>query len=182
MRSAKANKTALLIIDMINTLDFPEGQQLLRNALPVARNIQAMKQKFHSKNWPVIYVNDNYGIWKSDWEQVYEHCTQEQFLGAKLCPLIKPDDKDIFILKPKHSGFFGTNLDSLLEELGVKKLVITGIAGNICVLFTANDAYMRGYELHVPEDGIASNTKKDNDYALKQFSDVFGIKTSSSIS
>jgi nicotinamidase-related amidase len=181
MSSSKAKKTALLIIDMINTLDFPEGKQLLRHALPVARNIQALKQKFRSKNFPIIYVNDNYGIWKSDWLQVYEHCTQAQFLGAQLCPLIKPEDKDYFVLKPKHSGFFGTNLNLLLEELGVKKLVLTGIAGNICVLFTANDAYMRGFELHVPEDGIASNTKKDNDYALKQFRDVFGIAISGSI-
>jgi nicotinamidase-related amidase len=178
MSSSRNKKTALLIIDMINTLDFPEGKKLLRHAIPVAKNIQAMKEKFRSKNWPIIYVNDNYGIWKSDWVQVYEHCTQEKFLGAQLCPLIRPDDKDFFVLKPKHSGFFGTNLELLLQQLGIKKLVLTGIAGNICVLFTANDAHMRGFELHVPENGIASNTKKDNDYALKQLSEVFGITIS----
>jgi nicotinamidase-related amidase len=178
MSSPPSKKTALLIIDMINTLDFPEGKSLLLSALPVAENIRGLRDKFRSAGDPVVYVNDHYGIWKSDWRKVYEHCTRPELPGAKLCPVLKPQEDDYFVLKPKHSGFFGTNLELLLEELGVRKLVLTGIAGNICVLFTANDAYMRGFELHVPENMIASNTKADNDYALRQFSDVFGIETS----
>lgn len=173
----KKSKTALLIIDMINTLDFKEGKSLLKEALPVAKNISEMKKKLKRRGVPVIYLNDFYEHWRSDWKKVYAHCTQEKFPGSKLSPILHPDDNDYFILKPKHSGFFNTYLDVLLNELGVEKLILTGIAGNICVLFTANDAYMRGFKVHVPKNGIASNTKKDNTYALKQLKDVFGIET-----
>lgn len=171
-------KKALLIIDMINTLDFAGSEKLLRNAIPVAKNIQRLKKKFTKDKLPVIYVNDNFGKWKSSWEEVYALCESVESKGAKISRMLKPDKNDFFILKPKHSGFFSTNLDTLLEDLKVDQLVITGIAGNICVLFTANDAYMRGYDIHVPRNCLASNTKKDNDYALGQLKDVFKIKIS----
>lgn len=173
----KKNSTALLIIDMINTLDFKEGKALLRHALPVARDILRMKAKLKKKGVPVIYLNDHFGHWRDDLKAVFDHCTQEKFAGHELSRMMKPDEDDYFLLKPKHSGFFGTQLEVLLNDLGVTKLIITGLAGNICILFTVNDAYMREYEIHVPENGIASNTKKDNSYALDQFRDVFGIET-----
>jgi len=173
----KKNSTALLVIDMINTLDFPEGKSLLRQALPVADNILKMKAKLKRKKVPVIYLNDHYGHWRDDWKSVFDHCTQEKFPGRTLSAKMRPDEDDYFLLKPKHSGFFGTQLDILLKDLGVKKLIITGVAGNICILFTVNDAHMRDFEIHVPENGIASNSKRDNTYALKQFRDVFDIET-----
>jgi len=71
-----------------------------------------------------------------------------------------------------HSGFFQTPLDLLLGDLGARSLVLTGIAGNICVLITAHDAHMRGYHLVVPSDCIASNTVEDNDFALRQMATV----------
>ena len=70
------------------------------------------------------------------------------------------------MLKPKHSGFFSTTLDVLLDYLGARTLILTGIAGNICVLFTANDAYMRDYRLVVPADCVASETRRENQQAL----------------
>lgn len=173
----KENSTALLIIDMINTLDFPEGKALLKHALPVAENIRKMKEKLKRKKIPVIYLNDHFGHWRDDWKNVFNYCTQRKFTGCKLSAMMRPDDDDYFLLKPKHSGFFGTQLDILLKDLGVKKLIITGLAGNVCILFTVNDAHMREFEIHVPENGIASNTKRDNTYALNQFRDVFGIET-----
>lgn len=173
----KSNTTALLIIDMINSLDFPEGESLLKHALPVARNILKIKNKLKKKRVPVIYLNDHYGHWRDDWEEVYNYCMQEKFQGSRLTKILRPEKDDYFLLKPKHSGFYGTQLDLLLKDLGVKKLIITGIAGNICILFTVNDAHMRDYKIHVPENAIASNTKSDNSYALRQFRDVFGIET-----
>lgn len=171
--------TALLIIDMINKLDFPEGKRLLRSALPIAKNILKIKKKFNQRRLPVIYVNDNFGNWKSDWKDVYHACTQKDSLGRELGLLLEPTENDYFILKPMHSAFYSTNLDILLRDLKVKKLVITGIAGNICVLFTANDAHMRGYKIHVPQNCIASNSKTDNRYVIRQLSHVLNIKTSS---
>jgi nicotinamidase-related amidase len=117
--------------------------------------------------------------WRSNWREVFEHCAREESLGSKITNALKPEDDDYFILKPKHSAFFASNLELLLDELKVSKLILTGIAGNICVLFTANDAHMRGYDIHVPKDCIASNRKADTTYTLRQLSEVFKIKTGS---
>lgn len=173
-------KTALLIIDVINGMDFPEAKKLLKNSLPIAPHILALKKRFKKKGAPVIFVNDSYGHWRSNWEQVYADCVHPSRIGSKFTQLFMPEEDDYVVLKPKHSGFYSSNLENLLNELDITKVVITGIAGNICVLFTVNDAYMRGYEIHVPSNCIASNTKFENNYALSHLKTVFRIKTSPS--
>jgi nicotinamidase-related amidase len=85
---------------------------------------------------------------------------------------LRPTARDYFVLKPKHSGYFDTTLDTLLEALRIRRVILTGIAGNICVLFTANDAYMREYKIFAPSDCIVSNTAADNDHALRQIETV----------
>jgi nicotinamidase-related amidase len=163
---------ALLLIDVINDFDFPEADQLLRSALPMAHKIAALKARARQQRIPVIYVNDNFGRWRSDFHAQVDHCAQERGSGKPIVELLRPDPDDYFVLKPKHSGFFSTTLDTLLEYLGAKTLILTGVATNICVLFTANDAYMRDFELVVPKDCVASNTDRDNDYALQQIETV----------
>lgn len=132
---------ALLIVDVINALDFPEAKQLLRFVPPMAKKLAALKQRAKRAGIPVVYVNDNFGRWQSDFRKLVEHCAEGK--AAELVERLRPDEDDYFVLKPKHSGFFSTTLDTLLRYLGARKLIITGIAGNYCVLFTANDAYMR---------------------------------------
>jgi nicotinamidase-related amidase len=85
---------------------------------------------------------------------------------------LRPTARDYFVLKPKHSGFYDTTLDTLLAALRIRRVVLTGIAGNICVLFTANDAYMRELRIFAPADCIVSNTAADNDHALRQIASV----------
>jgi nicotinamidase-related amidase len=159
---------ALLLIDVINDFDFPEADQLLRYALPMARQIAALKQRAKAAKVPVIYANDNFGRWRSDFNAIVEHCLQEDSQGKEVVELLRPEEDDYFVLKPKHSGFFSTTLDLVLEYLGVERVVLTGVASNICVLFTANDAYMRDYELIVPSDCVAANTEELNTQALEQ--------------
>jgi nicotinamidase-related amidase len=173
-------KTALLIIDMINLLDFPEADGLLKSARPAAKKIARLKEKFHHKNRPVIYVNDNFDEWLSDWKTVYSRCSAPGAKGRVLSEILKPGEKDYFILKPRHSGFEATPLDILIKKLKVKRLVITGIAGDICVLFTAHDAHSHEYEVIVPKDCMASNTKKQNQVALQQLSRALKVKTTAS--
>jgi nicotinamidase-related amidase len=163
---------ALLLIDVINDLEFPEGDQLLQHALPMARRIAALKQRASSQQVPVVYVNDNFGRWRSDFNAQVEHCLRDGVRGKPVVELLRPGADDYFVLKPKHSGFFSTTLDTLLEYLGVRAVVLTGLAANICVLFTANDAYMRDFHLAVPSDCVASNTLEDNAYALEQMRTV----------
>ena len=158
--------TALILIDVINDLDFPEADDLLRYARPMARKLLRLKQRAKKAGIPVIYVNDNFGRWRSDFRRQVSHCLRENSRGHEIVALLQPDEDDYFVLKPKHSGFFSTTLDTLLSYLGVRKLILTGIAGNFCVLFTANDAYMRDYDLIIPSDCTVSNTAEENRQAL----------------
>lgn len=159
------HKFALLLIDVINDFDFPEADQLLKSARPMARNLLRLKRRAQKAGVPVVYVNDNFGRWKSDFRRTVEHCLQ-QGCGREVVGLLRPEENDYFVLKPKHSGFFSTTLETLLRYLETQTLILTGIAGNFCVLFTANDAYMRDFNLFVPSDCTVSNTKKENDSAL----------------
>jgi nicotinamidase-related amidase len=163
---------ALLLIDVINDLDFPEGDQLLRYALPMARKIAALKKRAKAEGIPVVYVNDNFGRWRSDFNAQVEHCLKDGARGKPIAELLRPEENDYFVLKPKHSGFFSTTLDTLLEYLGTRTVIIAGLAANICVLFTANDAYMRDFHLVIPSDCVASNTEEENQYALDQMANV----------
>ena len=160
------SEIALLLIDVINDLDFPEADELLRFARPMARKIMRLKLRAKKAGIPVIYVNDNFGRWRSDFRRQVVHCLRDNSRGHEIVSLLQPEDDDYFVLKPKHSGFFSTTLHTLLRYLGSRKLILTGIAGNFCVLFTANDAYMRDYDLIIPSDCTASNTAEENRQAL----------------
>jgi len=174
------SETALLLIDVINDFDFPEGEQLLQLALQVGKNIAALKQRTKAAGIPTIYVNDNFGRWRSDFKKIVAHCRDENARGKQFVELLLPDEEDYFVLKPKHSGFYSTTLDLLLTHLNAKNLILTGIAGNNCVLVTANDAYMRDYKVFVPSDCIVSNTEEENAYALKQMETVLKTDTTPS--
>jgi len=157
---------ALLLIDVINDFDFPGADQLLRYARPMARNLLRLKRRAYKAGVPVIYVNDNFGRWKSDFRRTLDH-SERHGRGPDVVKLLRPEENDYFVLKPKHSGFFSSALDTLLRYLHTETLILTGIAGNFCVLFTANDAYMRDFNLFVPSDCTVSNTKRENDSALR---------------
>ena len=158
---------ALLLIDVINDLDFDSGEELLRHALPMAEKLAELKRRAKRARIPVIYVNDNFGRWQSDFQKILEHCLQDDVCGKPLAEMLRPEEDDYFVLKPKHSGFFSTTLDTLLEYLGAKTLILTGLATDICVLFTANDAYMRDFNLVVPSDCVAANRPEENEHALE---------------
>jgi len=166
------SEAALLLIDVINDFDFEEGDQLLQLALPVGKNIAELKKRTKAAGVPSIYVNDNFGRWQSDFKKIVAHCSREEAKGKSFVKLLLPDDDDYFVLKPKHSGFYSTTLELLLTHLGAKNLILTGIAGNNCVLFTANDAYMRDFKIFIPADCVVSNTEQENQHALKQMETV----------
>ena len=163
---------ALVLIDVISDLDFPEADQLVHYALPMAKQLQALKRRAKAAGIPAIYVNDNFGRWRSDFKHLVDHCLRPDSRGRQLVQLLQPDEHDYFVLKPKHSAFFSTSFDLLLKYLEAKALILTGLASDICVLFTANDAYMRDYHLFVPEDCVAANTTQANEYALRQIRDI----------
>ena len=154
-------ETALLLIDVINPIDFEGGERLLAHALPMARSLAAFKRRVKAAGVPVIYVNDNFERWRSDFRKLVEHCLEAHVRGKPVVEQLPPEDADYFVLKPKHSAFFQTNLEILLKYLGVDTLIMTGMAGDICVLFSANDAYMRDFRI-IPPDCTASEDADQN--------------------
>jgi nicotinamidase-related amidase len=163
-----ARGTALLLIDVVNDLAFPGSEALVAQAEPMAVRLAAFKKRAATAGVPVIYVNDNFGQWRSDFRRTVAHCTTRTSKGRRVSLRMRPTKDDFFVLKPKHSGFYDTTLETLLDDLKIRRVIVTGIAGNICVLFTANDAYMRGLKIFAPADCIVSNTAADNDVALRQ--------------
>ncbi|WP_051314822.1 cysteine hydrolase family protein [Alteribacter aurantiacus] len=171
---------ALLLVDVINDFEFEDGEKLIRYAKPMAERIARLKKQAKELNIPVLYINDNYGRWQSDFQSLVNHCLQEEMRGHEVTKLLEPEEDDYFVLKPQFSAFFNTPLDLLLEYLNVKSLIITGVAGNMCVHFTANDAYMRGYKLYLPSDCTASNHEEDNREALHLMAHVLKADTTPS--
>jgi len=132
----------------------------------MAARLDALAKRARKAKIPVVYVNDNFGRWRSDFHQQVQHCLNEDVGGKPLVERLRPEEHDYFVLKPKHSGFYSSALDLLLRHLEAHTLIITGIAGDRCVLFTANDAYLRDYKLFVPSDCVISNTPRQNMEAL----------------
>src|SRR5688572_31743863 len=160
-------RTALLLVDVINDMAFEGSESLVSLAEPMARRLQALKHRARTAGLPTIYINDNFGKWRSDFRTLVEHCVNDAVPGRDVARLLKPDDEDYFVLKPKQSAFYGTTLDTLLRSLGTTAVILTGIAGDNCVLFSANDAYMRDLKLFIPSDCVASNTEEENRSALE---------------
>jgi isochorismate hydrolase len=171
---------ALLLIDLINDLEFEGAEKLLPSALQVAGRVARLRAKARRAGIPIIYANDNFGRWRSDFREVLEHCLRDGVAGRPVVEQIIPGSTDYFVLKPKHSAFFASTLETLLEYLGARRLILTGISAEICVLFTAMDAYMRDYELYVPEDCVASASDEERERALDYLRRTCGASTTRS--
>lgn len=163
---------ALLLIDWINDLEFDPGGRLLPQALRAAKATARLRRRARRSGVPVIYCNDNFGRWRSDFRQTTERALAEGRRGRPVAELLRPGPDDYFVLKPQHSAFYGTALELLLKHLGTRALIIGGMATNMCVLATATDAYMRGFRLHVPADGVAAEGDAQNEAALAHMADV----------
>jgi nicotinamidase-related amidase len=158
--------TVILIIDIINDFAFPGGDELIKHTEPIVSRIVELRKKADSKKIPVIYVNDNFGKWQSDFRTLLKHCLTKTSKSRRIVEIIKPRRKDYFVLKPKNSGFYSTTLEILLDYLQAKTLIITGLTTDICVLLTAADAFLRDYKLLVPSDCTASIDASDHEQAL----------------
>lgn len=146
---------ALLVIDMIGLLDFPGADRLAPAAVRAARGIHALRGRFHDRGWPVIYVNDNFARWQSDFRELVAMASATPGAARKIAGLLEPTPEDYFVLKPKHSAFLDTALPVLLAKLGVRRLLLTGMALEACVMATAIDANAREFEVGVVREGVA---------------------------
>lgn len=166
----------LVLIDVINDLEFDGGDRLLPQALAAAERILALKRRALAAGVPVIYCNDNYGRWRSERAAQLEHCLRDGVRGAPVARLLAPGEDDYYVVKPKHSAFYGTTLDVLLDYMQAQTLILAGFTGDRCVLFTANDAFLRDFHIVVPRDCTASIDPAENEHVLRLMQRVLQAK------
>jgi len=164
----KRKRRALLLIDFMNPFDYEGGERLAPRAIKAAQKTAQLKAQLRTERAPVIYANDNFGRWSSDFEAVVDSCRQRGGASARIAEMLAPDPDDRSILKPRHSAFFGTPLEFLLDELAVDSLVLTGLSADSCIMFTAHEAYLRKYALWIPGDCVASERDAYRRAALGQ--------------
>ncbi len=157
---------ALVLVDFINPLNFEGSQALAPGALAAAQATHALRERLWGEGVPVIFANDNYGLWRSNFQAMVRHCLSLPAEPGEIARLLAPGPRDIAILKPRHSAFYGTPLALLLEQMRVRQLILTGLATDICVLMTAMDAYLRSYTAWVPADCTAAESEDSKAWAL----------------
>jgi nicotinamidase-related amidase len=173
---------AVLVLDVITDLAFPDGGALLRPAQRAAAGIVRLTQRARKRGVPVIYVNDDFGMFRADLNALLERCLHPGSLGRPIVEMVRPQRGDRFLLKPKHSAFFGTSLHTLLDRMGARRLVLVGFSAHQCVLFTATDAHVREHSLIVPRDCVASPQRAQTSFALRYLAEVLQADTRPSAS
>lgn len=164
----------LLIIDMINPLDFEGAERLRPKMERLVEPILKLRAEADALGVPTVYVNDNYGQWHSEQSKIVAACSGPDSSTREIAKALAPRERDYFVIKPHVSGFYATTLPVLLPRLGVSRLVLTGVAADICILFTAADAHMREYELWVPDDAVASEDDDRKAWAQETLTQALG--------
>ena len=175
MQPAKVPRSprVLVLIDFINPLNFPGAEKLARPALAAARATVRLRDRLEGEKVAVVYANDNYGRWQSDFQAQVAQCCERDDISGEIARLLAPRPTDITLLKPRHSAFYCSALELLLHEMGAKQLILAGLATDICVQMTAADAFLRGYEgVWVPSDCTAAETTAAKTASLKYMKDV----------
>lgn len=171
------SRRALLLIDFINPLDFPEADALAPPALEAARETRRLARAARSRGIPVIYANDNFGRWRSDFPTMVARLGRGRDTSAAIVKLLRPQRGDLTVLKPMHSAFFGTPLDIILDQIGARSVVLAGLATDICIQLTVADAFLRGLQVHAPADCTAAESPQKKTIALAYMRDILKCDT-----
>ncbi|MES2484280.1 MAG: isochorismatase family cysteine hydrolase [Pseudomonadota bacterium] len=171
------SRVVLLLVDFINPLNFPKAGELAPAAVEAARATAALKKALRADGVPAIYANDNFGSWRSDFPALTRGLVAGRGPSAQMARLLRPARDDLSVLKPRHSAFYGTPLDILLDSIGAREIIITGVAADICVQITATDAFLRNFKIKVPSNCIASETEQAKEQALEHMRRVLRCDT-----
>ena len=170
----------LLLIDVINDLSFPGNKDLVRRSVALAKSIAKLKKRCKKLGIPTIYVNDNRGRWRSDISAVLRHCLREQSPGRDMTELLVPEADDYIVLKPKHSPFYASPLQTILDYIGARVAIVAGVTTNACVLIAASDLHLRDFRVFVPADCVAALTEREHRRSLDVMKNSFDADTTSS--
>jgi nicotinamidase-related amidase len=165
----RGDRTALLVVDMLNDYDHPDGDALRESAVDVVPVIAELIERAREAEAPVIWVNDNHGRWSAGRAELVE--AARAGAGADLIDPIAPDDEAPFVVKARHSIFYGSSLEYLLGTEDIGRLVLTGQVAEQCVLYSALDAYIRHFQVVVPADAVAHIDRELAAAALRMMGD-----------
>jgi nicotinamidase-related amidase len=160
--------------------DFADADALAAAAARAAPSIGRLRRRCDKAGVPTVFVNDNQGRWRSDSPTIVARSAAATEIGSAIAAELAPGDKDYFVLKPKHSAFFATPLDLLLRHLRVRRVLVSGVAGDQCVLLTAIEARMQDYDVVVPADCVGSQTAGRNAAALRYMKTAHKVSTTPS--
>jgi nicotinamidase-related amidase len=146
------SKTALIVTDMLSPYDFPDAEKVAESAVHAIEPIGSLIAEAREAEAELIYVNDNYSKWDSSRELLIERALEGEH-PELVEPLLPPEEAS-FVLKARHTIFYGTPLEYLLWTLEVRRLVLVGQVTEQCILYSALDAYVRHYEVVVPRDCV----------------------------
>jgi nicotinamidase-related amidase len=146
-------RRALVVIDMINTYDHEDAERLRESAEEVVPVLGTLVERARDAGAPVIYVNDNFGEWRSDHRALVEEAVSGEH-GSLVEPIV-PDEDAMFVVKARHSIFYETPLEYLLDQEDIEEVVLTGQATEQCILYSALDAHIRHIPVIVPRDAVA---------------------------
>ena len=161
----RGGRTALLVVDMLNDYDHPDGDVLRESATSVVPVIGELLERARAEDVPIVHVNDNHGVWGGTPEALVR--SSREGAGAELIDPVAPADGVPFLFKARHSAFFGSALEYLLQTEGIGRLVLTGQVTEQCILYTTLDAYIRHFDVVVPHDAVAHIDPELADAALR---------------
>ena len=183
MKPAKVPRSSrvLILVDFINPLNFPGAEKLARPALTAARATVRLREQLDGDKVSVVYANDNYGSWQSDFQSLVAQCCERDDISGEIARMLAPRPHDITLLKPRHSAFYCSALELLLKDMGAKQLILAGLATDMCVQMTAADAFLRGYEgVWVPADCTAAESPQAKVASIKYMKDILKCDVRSS--
>ena len=146
-------KSAVIVIDMLNEYDHEDANVLVESVREALPAMQRVIERAHDEGTPVVYVNDNYGDWAAGRSELIERAVAGRH--SDVVEPIAPRDGTWFIAKARHSIFYETQLEYLLRQAEIERLVLSGQVTEQCILYSALDAYVRHFEVAVAPDAVA---------------------------
>jgi len=172
-----SNKEALLVIDMLNDFVLEGAPLEVPSTRTILPELRKEIEKARREGIPVIYICDSHDKDDREFKKMgWPAHAVKGTKGAEVVEGLKPMEGERVIEKKTYSGFYNTELDDTLKGLGVRSIKLTGCVTNICVLFTASDGVLRGYDVKVLENCVAWINKDDHEFALRLMKNVLGVK------
>lgn len=168
-------RAAVVVLDLFSTYDFPGGARLLKAIGQRTPLLARLCERARAAKVPVVFVNDNLGHWNSDFPGLLQKCEQRSAEVAALIAQMRPAPGDHVLLKPRHSAFYGTALEALLEHLRTSVIVLAGVSAESCVLATACDAHTRGFRLVLPADTMGGIDRRGVARTLEAVAGAFNV-------